>query len=166
MRLTKLVLILFVLSLISAPVSCTKMTGPDKEVIIKITARRIAHHGLKAQPDLFIPLGVIARESCQHLTLRSQPAEIAFSVIFRTIATKTSDPLLAQDIQDVVELMGIKFDPDFNLTGLTADNLKFITLFVCSFAQGIEASRSTINQFNRRYKNGTKTSVRCQKCFR
>ncbi|MBA7654275.1 hypothetical protein ES703_62152 [subsurface metagenome] len=141
MRRTKFILILLALALISGPVSCTEITGPDKDVIIKITARRIAHHGLKAQPDVFIPLGVIARESCQHLIDRSKPVDIAFSIIIKTIATKTEDPLLAQDIQDIVELIGIKFDPDFNLSGLTAVNRKLITLFVCSFAQGVEAEK-------------------------
>ncbi|GAI40479.1 unnamed protein product, partial [marine sediment metagenome] len=139
MMLTRLVFILFALALISAPVSCVKMTGPDKEVIIKITARRIAYQGLKAQPDIFRILGSVARESCQLLTDRAGPSDIAFSVIFKTIATKTSDPLLAQDIQDIVSLIGIKFDPDFNLLALTPGQLDLVTLFVCSFAQGIEA---------------------------
>jgi len=141
MRLTKFIFIIFALALVSSLISCAKMTVPEKDVIIKITARRIAHQGLKAQPDVFRPLGVIARESCQHLTVRSQPADVAFSIIFKTIATKTSDPLLAQDIQDVIELVGVKFDKSFQLVGLTPDTLKFITLFVCSFAQGIEAVR-------------------------
>ncbi|GAJ12043.1 unnamed protein product [marine sediment metagenome] len=139
MRLIRLVFILFALALISAPVSCTKMTGPEKDVIIKISARRIAYQGLKAQPDVFIILGSVARESCQLLTDKPGPSDIAFSIIFRTIATKTQDPLLAQDIQDVAELIGLKFDPDFNLLGLTPGQLDLVTLFVCSFAQGVEA---------------------------
>jgi len=142
MRLTKFLFILLALALISAPVSCSKMTGPEKDVIIKITARRIAHHGLKAQPDVFRPLAIIARESCQHLTERSQPADVAFSIIVKTIATKTEDPLLAQDVQDVIELMGIKFDTSFQVIGITPERLKLITLFVCSFAQGIEAAKA------------------------
>ncbi len=141
MRLTKFLFILLALALISALISCVKMTGPEKEVIIKITARRIAHHGLKAQPDVFRPLGVVARESCQHLTERSQPADVAFSIIIKTIATKTEDPLLAQDIQDIVDLMGIRLDTSFNIIDLTPQDLTFITLFVCSFAQGVEAGR-------------------------
>jgi len=86
-------------------------------------------------------LGILAVESCQHLTDQAQPADVVFSIIFKAIATKTSDPLLAQDIQDIVELLGIKFDAAFTLLGLTDEKLKFITLFVCSFAQGIEAAK-------------------------
>lgn len=139
MRLTKFVFILLALALVSLFVSCIKATGPESDVIIKITARRIAFHGLQAQPDVFKPLGILARESCQQLTEGAQPADVAFSVIVKAIATKTSDPLLAQDIQDMIELIGIEMDPSFNLLGLTPDMLKLITLFVCSFAQGIEA---------------------------
>lgn len=138
MRLTKFVFILFALALLILPISCMKATGPDTDVIIKITARRIAFHGLQAQPDVFKPLGILAVESCQQLTDQAQPSDVAFSIIVKAIATKTSDPLLAQDIQDIVELIGIEMDPSFNLLGLTPDVLKFITLFVCSFAQGIE----------------------------
>ena len=139
MRLTKFVLILLTLALLILPLSCMKASGPETDVIVKITARRIAFHCLKAQPDVFKPLGILAVESCQQLTDQAKPADVAFSVIFKAIATKTSDPLLAQDIQDIVELIGIKFDAAFTLLGLTPDKLKFITLFVCSFAQGIEA---------------------------
>ena len=143
MRLTKFVFILFALALVSSPLSCMKATGPEIDVIVKIAARRIASHCLKAQPDVFRPLGVIAIESCQQKTEQSQPSDIVFSIIFKAIATKTSDPLLAQDIQDIVELIGIKFDASFTLLGLTEDKLKLITLFVCSFAQGVEAVNPT-----------------------
>jgi len=139
MRLTKFVLILLALALLTLPISCMKATGPETDVIIKITARRIAFHGLQAQPDVFKPLGILARESCQILTEQAQPADVAFSIIVKAIATKTSDPLLAQDIQDIIELIGIKLDLSYKLLGLDPVKLKFITLFVCSFAQGIEA---------------------------
>lgn len=143
MRLTKFVFILLSLAMFISLASCVKTTGPETGAIIKITSRRIAFHGLKLQPDVFNPLGIIARASCQQLTDQAQPADVAFSIIFKAIATKTSDPLLAQDIQDIVELLGIKFDPSFQLVGLTPERLKFITLFVCSFAQGIEAAKTT-----------------------
>lgn len=138
MRLTKFFLILFALALVISFISCAKMTVPEKDVIIKITARRIAHQGLKIQPDVFRSLAIIARESCQHLTVRSQPSDVSFRIIFKTIATKTQDPLLARDIQDVIELIGIKFDPSFQLVGITPERLKLITLFVCSFSEGSE----------------------------
>ena len=144
MRLTKFVLLFFILALVLSFMSCAKTTGPEADVIVKITARRIASHCLKAQPDVFRPLGVIAIESCQQKTEQSQPSDIVFSIIFKAIATKTSDPLLAQDIQDIVDLIGIKFDAAFTLLGLTEDKLKLITLFVCSFAQGIEAAQETL----------------------
>ena len=145
MRLTKFVLLLFTLALALSFVSCVQMTGPDKDVIIKITARRIAFHGFTLEPDLFTSLGEIARPSCQGLSDQPQPAEVAFKVIIEAITTKTKDPLLAQDIQDLVQLIGIKFDKSFQLVGLTPERLKFIRLFVCSFAQGVEAAQATKN---------------------
>lgn len=143
MRLTKFVLILFALALIIAPLSCMQATGPELDIIVKITARRIAFHGVKINPDLFTSLGDISSQSCKGLSGEAQPADVAFTIIFKTIATKTEDPLLAQDFKDVLELIGIKFDAAFTLLGLTSDKLKFITLFVCSFAQGIEAAQAT-----------------------
>jgi len=144
MRLTKFVLILLTLAFIFSFMSCAGLTGPEKDVLIKITARRIAFHGFNINPDLFISLGEISKASCQGLSDQAQPAEFAFKVIFEGIATKTKNPLLAQDLKDVAELIGIKFDAAFTLLGLTPDKLKFITVFVCSFAQGVEAAQQTI----------------------
>lgn len=145
MRLTKFVFLLLSLALIFSFAGCAQLTGPEKDVIIKITARRIAFHGFKTHPDIFTSLGEIAIESCQGISDQAQPSEVVFSVIFKAIATKTKDPLLAQDIQDLVQLIGIKFDAAFTLLGLTPDKLKLIGLFVCSFAQGIEAAQQTTN---------------------
>lgn len=145
MRLTKFPLLLLSLALIFSFISCGLTTGPDKDVIIKITARRIAFHGFKVEPDLFTSLGEIAKQSCEQMSDQAQPADIAFKVIIEAITTKSKDPLLAQDIQDIVALIGIKFDAAFTLLGLTPDKLKFITLFVCSFSQGIEAAKTTTN---------------------
>ncbi|GAH56594.1 unnamed protein product [marine sediment metagenome] len=145
MRLTKFLLLLLSLALVLSFISCAQMTGPEKDVIVKITARRIAFHGFKTNPDLFTSLGKIAKESCQGLSDQAQPADIAFKVIIEAITTKSKDRLLAQDIQDIVALIGIKFDAAFTLLGLTPDKLKFITLFVCSFSQGIEAAQQTTN---------------------
>ena len=141
MRLTKFVLLFIVMAIIGLLTACAQMTGPDKDVIIKITARRIAFHGFKVEPDLFTSLGEIAKQSCEQMSDQAQPADIAFKVIIEAITTKSKDPLLAQDIQDIVALIGIKFDAAFTLLGLTPDKLKFITLFVCSFSQGIEAAK-------------------------
>ena len=144
MRLTKFILLPLFLALVFSFISCGLTTGPDKDVIIKITARRIAFHGFMLKPDLFTSLGDIAKQSCEQTLDQAQPADIAFKTIFHLISTNTKDPLLAQDIQDVAELIGIKFDAAFTLLGLTADKLKYIRLFVCSFSQGIEAAKATL----------------------
>ncbi|GAH23679.1 unnamed protein product, partial [marine sediment metagenome] len=68
MRLTKFLLLLLSLALVLSFISCGLMTGPDKDVIVKITSRRIAFHGFKVDPDLFTSLGKIAKESCQGLS--------------------------------------------------------------------------------------------------
>ena len=141
MRLTKFVLIFMAVALVFSLSACSFLAGPETDVIVKITARRIAFHGFKINPDMFTSLGEIASQSCQGLSGQAQPADVAFSIIFKTISTKTKDPLLAQDFKDVAELIGIKFDAAFTLLGLTDEKLKFITLFVCSFAQGIEAAK-------------------------
>jgi len=143
MRLTKFILLPLFLALVFSFISCGLTTGPDKDVIIKITARRIAFHGFKSKPDLFTSLGEIAKQSCEQTSDQAQPSDIAFKVIIEAISTKSKDPLLAQDIQDIAALIGIKFDAAFTLLGLTPDKLKFITLFLCSFSQGIEAAKTT-----------------------
>lgn len=143
MRLTKFILIFIFLAFSFSLISCAQMTGPEQGALIKITARRIAFHGFKLYPDMFSSLGEIANTSCQDTSGLTKPADIAFKVIFEAIATKTKDPLLAQDLKDIAELIGIKFDAAFTLLGLTPDKLKFITLFVCSFDQGIQAAITT-----------------------
>lgn len=145
MRLTKFIFLLLSLALIFSFFGCGLTTGPDKDVIIKIAARRIAFHGAIIKPDLFSSLGEIAKQSCEQISDEAQPSDIAFKIIVEAITTKTKDPLLAQDIQDIAALIGIKFDAAFTLLGLTADKLKYITLFVCSFSQGIEAAKATTN---------------------
>lgn len=143
MRRTKFILLLLSFALVFSFIGCGLMTGPDKDVIIKITARRIAFYGFKLNPDMFTSLGEISKQSCEQTSDQAQPLDIAFKVIVEAISTKTKDPLLAQDIKDIAELIGVKFDAAFTLIGLTPENLKFITLFVCSFSQGIEAAQAT-----------------------
>ena len=121
--------------------SCALVTGPDKDVIMKITARRIAFHGFELKPELFAYLGEIAKESCEKISDQAEPLEIAFKVIVETITKELDDPLLAQDLQDIIELLGIKFDAAFDLVGLTPEKLKYISIFVCSFSQGVEAAK-------------------------
>ncbi|MBA7604204.1 hypothetical protein ES703_11323 [subsurface metagenome] len=133
------VIVIFIVSFIA----CMKTAGPETDVVIRILARRIAYHGIKSRPHVFTALGIVARNSCQTLTDEAQPADVAFQIILKTISTKTSDPLLAQDIQDVVKLLGIQFDSSFNLLGISPEALNLISMFVCSFAAGAELS--TIN---------------------
>lgn len=140
MRNSKFIIFLLSLALIFSFIGCAFITGPEKDVVIKITARRVAFYGMKIQPVLFTSLGTVAKESCEQTSDQAQPFEIAFKVIIETISTKTKDPLLAQDIKDIVELIGIRFDAAFTLLGLTPENLKFITLFICAFSQGVEAA--------------------------
>lgn len=120
---------------------CALVTGPDKDVIIRITARRIAFHGFEIRPELFASLGEVAKASCEKISDKAEPLEIAFKVIVETITKELDDPLLAQDIQDIIELLGIKFDAAFDLVGLTPEKLKYISIFVCSFSQGVEAAK-------------------------
>lgn len=143
MRRTKFIFLLLSFILVLSFFGCGPIVGDDKDVIIKIAARRIAFYGFKIFPDMFTSLGEISKQSCEQTSDQAQPVDIAFKVIVEAISTKTKDPLLAQDIQDIVALIGIKFDAAFTLIGLTPENLKFITLFVCSFSQGIEAAQAT-----------------------
>lgn len=143
MRRTKFLLIFIVMAIIAFLSGCAGLTGPEQGALIKITARRIAFQGFKSNPDLFTSMGEIAKESCQGLSDQAQPSDIAFKVIVETICTKTKDPLLAQDLKDVVRLLGIKFDASFQLVGITPERLKFIHLFLCSFSHGVEAAQQT-----------------------
>lgn len=143
MRVTKVVIFLAVMIFMFSLLSCIQMTGQEKDVLVKITARRIGFHGFKINPDMFTSLGDLAKQSCEGKGDKSKPIDIAFQLIYSTIPAYTKDPMLAQDLKDVAEIIGIKFDAAFTLMGLTEDKLKFIHLFICSFSQGIEAAKTT-----------------------
>jgi len=141
MRLRKCIPIFLAIAMAISIMSCALVTGPDKDVIIKITARRIAFHGFELKPDMFTCLGEVAKTSCETIADQGTALEVAFTAIVERVTKEMDDPLLAQDIQDIVELLGIKFDAAFNLVGLSPEKLKYISIFVCSFSQGVEAAK-------------------------
>jgi len=145
MRRTRFLLALIGIAIMGLLVDCAGMTGPEQGTLIKITARRVAFHGYKLKPDMFTSLGEIANQACVNSGNQEHPFDVAFQAINKAITLKTSDPLLAQDLKDVAELIGIKFDAAFTLLGLTPDRLKFISLFVCAFDQGIQAAQTITN---------------------
>jgi len=142
MRLSKFILIVLMLCFVGLIIGCTQMTGQEQDVLIKITSRRIGYHGFKINPEMFTSLGELAGQSCQQAGERAEPMDVAFGVIWKTIAKQTKDPLLAQDLKDVAELIGVKFDAGFTLLGLTEDKLKFINIAICSFSKGVDAAKA------------------------
>ena len=142
MRATKFISIFIALVMALMFVSCGLVAGPEKDVIVKIGARRIAFHGFKISPELFTALGETALAACEKTTGQAPSIEDAFQVIVQKITKRLGDPLLAQDIMDIVRILGVKFDAAFTLLGVTPEKLKYIQLFVCAFAQGVETARA------------------------
>jgi len=140
MRLGKMVPVLLIVAMAMSLISCALITGPDKDVILKITARRIGFHGFQIKQDLFENLGQVAKGACMEIADQGEGLENAFIVIIERITKDTDDPLLVQDITDVIEILGIKFDAAFTLVGITAEKMKYLQIFVCAFAQGVEAA--------------------------
>ncbi|MBA7630568.1 hypothetical protein ES703_38091 [subsurface metagenome] len=117
--------------------ACALFTPAEQDLIVKITARRLAAHGAKSFPVIFAELGKTARNACDRPGETMAPSD-ALELIAQSIGLQLEDPLLAADLKDLAQLLGIRFDPAFKLIGVTPEQERRIKIAVCSFAQGVE----------------------------
>lgn len=116
---------------------CTLAPRPEVEVGIKILARRLGYHGMKEYPEHFKVLGEIAQTACEVLEHKQIAIKETFEIITRTISNKVPDPLITDDLWDLVELMGLDLDSGFGIISLTPEQEKILEIVVCAFAVGV-----------------------------
>lgn len=115
---------------------CAFLAPSEQDVIVKITARRLASHGAKSFPVIFAELAKTAQDACNRPGETMTPAD-AFQVIANTVISKLDDRLLAADLKDLAALLGIRLDPGAELLGLTKEQQRLVKIAVCSFAEGV-----------------------------
>jgi hypothetical protein len=87
--------------------ACAHTTGPQAEASARLIGRRIGYNGTQLYPKHFIRLGVTANQACPQRAEKAVPADVAFSLIVKAIQEKTDDPFLAQDLKDILQILGI-----------------------------------------------------------
>lgn len=125
-------------------IACAMTTGPGDDALARILGRRIGLHATKLYPAVFIALGITANRACQQLPELRTPAEVAFTLIVKAIEEKTDDPFLAQDLKDVIEIIGIDLSTPLEEINLTPELRSLILQFVCSFAQGVDRAKQNL----------------------
>ena len=135
-RITALGILALVLAL--GLTSCAPMGGPEQEVAAKILGRRIGYHGVQAWPPVFKELGNLAHSACEAIEDKDKALEGAFQTIAHVIAEELNDPLLEDDLMDIIELIGFDLDTGYNILGITEEQLVLLEVFVCYFAVGVD----------------------------
>lgn len=141
MRRSKFIPLVLVFILTATLTACAHMTGPDTEALARLLGRRIGGEGTRLYPGIFIALGIIADQACLQRTEKAKPVDVAFTLIVKAIQTQTDDPFLAQDLKDVIQIMGIDLNKDLEVINLTPELRISILQFVCSFAQGVDRAK-------------------------
>jgi len=134
-RITALGVLALVLAL--ALTSCAPMGGPEQEVAAKILGRRIGYHGVQAWPPTFKELGKIAHSACEAIEDKDKALKGAFQTIAHVIAEELNDPLVEDDLMDIIELIGFDLDADYNILGITEEQMALLEGFICYFAVGV-----------------------------
>lgn len=117
---------------------CTWAIGPGKDATTRILSRRLAYHGMEKWPDHFAILGRICQSACEISKGKIEALQGAFETITRVIFKEIHDPLLRADLADLIQLIGIKQDPQFKLMDLTPDQKRILEVIVCSFAESTQ----------------------------
>lgn len=144
MRRSKFIHLATALFLISALTACAHNTGPEKDATVRILARRIGLHGAQLYPGKFIRLAIIANQACPQRAKKAMPADRAFSLIVKAIQENADDPFLAQDLNDVLQILGIDLNNSLEVINLTPELRSSILQFVCSFAQGVDRAKQNL----------------------
>lgn len=140
----KLIIITLAFTLAVALVACAPLTGPGSDATARILGRRIGYQGTRLYTRDFIPLGITANQACPQRVKMAVPADVAFSLIIKTIHEKTGDPSLTQDLNDVLQIMGIELSTHLQVINLTPEIRGLILQFVCSFAQGVDQAKRNL----------------------
>lgn len=141
MRRSKFVFLALIIIPVVALISCALLTGPGSDATARILGRRIGYHGAEVYPGIFLGLAITADEACTQLPEGGTPADVAFSMIVKAIEEKTDDPFLADDLTDVMKIMGVDLDAAFKVINVTPEIQASILQFVCSFAQGVDRAK-------------------------
>ena len=140
----KLIIITLACTLAVALVACAQLTGPGSDATARILGRRIGYKGTRLYPHDFVRLGITANQACPQRAKISMPAAVAFSLIVKAIHQKTDDPSLAQDLQDIIQIMRIDLNKSLDVINLTPETRGLILQFVCSFAQGVDRAKRNL----------------------
>lgn len=115
---------------------CTWAIGPGKDATTRILSRRLAFHGMQKWPDHFATLARICQSACEISEDREKAIQGAFETIAQVIYTEIPDPLIRADLADLIQLIGIKQDPQFKILSLTPDQGRILEVIVCAFPEG------------------------------
>lgn len=144
MRRSKFILLATALFLISVLMACAHNPGPEKDATVRILGRRIGLQGAQLYPGKFTRLAIIANQACPQRTKKAMPADQAFSLIAKAIQENADDPFLAQDLKDVIQILGIDLNNSLDVINLTPELRSSILQFVCSFAQGVDRAKQNL----------------------
>ncbi|MBA7651495.1 hypothetical protein ES703_59314 [subsurface metagenome] len=127
--------------LVSVVIMIAGCAWPGKagtQVGVKMLGRRLGFHGAQMYPQRFETLGRVAESACEVLADRAKALQGAFGIIAKVIADELKDPILHEELMELVELVGIELDPEYGVSRVTVETQAGIEAFVCSFAVGVD----------------------------
>ena len=144
MKSSRLIIITLAFVFIGTLIACATVPLDNRDAAARILARRIGLHGTQLYPGIFVDLGKAADKACPQRAKKATPADQVFTLIVKAIQTKTDDPFLAQDVKDVIEILGIDLNKSLEIVNLTPEAMGTIIQFVCSFAQGVDRAKQNL----------------------
>lgn len=140
----KLIIITLAFIFFASLAACAHTTGPQAEASARLIGRRIGYEGTQLYPHDFVRLGVAANQACPQRAKMAVPADVAFSLIIKTIHGNTGDPSLTQDLKDILQILGVDLNKSLDVINLTPETRDLIIQFICSFAQGVDRAKRNL----------------------
>jgi len=127
--------VIFILTAMVLAFACTWAVEPAVQTTIKIGARHLAHKGMEKWPDQFGSLATISKSACELGKGNQEAIQGVFSVLARLVLQDLKDPLLKADLEDLIDLMGVYMNDDFEIRGVSPETQKILEVVVCEFAK-------------------------------
>ena len=140
-KLAAIFLVLMAVSLFGCATVNVTMTPETEEILVEVTARRLAYHVALKMPAVIDP-GIQVCDAVLAGSSEGDPNK-AIATVITYLGQQLNDPLIEQDVKDLMRLMQF----DIQMTDEQLAKMRYVTAAAKGIRLGLEMARA---------KNGTK----------